>query len=155
MNLSARLRTSAGRLGDFVGTQAIVEDAQFEAHARQIRIDQQHALQRRDGALEIARLAGQRRKLEQNVEVGGLEQHFLERRIVLAFEIATRGRHRGRCSRRLSLRKCDFARQQSGKASCQGKNSSNQFDWDQYGNAPLLSQDTGLTPGSTMAQGMC
>ena len=107
----------------FVGTETVIEDAQLEAHARQIAIDQQHALERRDRAFEIAGLARQRRELEQHIEVGRLCQHLLEGGVVLTVDIARRGgRHRCR-----ALRERKVIATHAGQASCNGKNSPNQF----------------------------
>src|SRR5471030_2263202 len=110
-----------------MGAETIVEDAELEAHARQIWIDQQHALERGDGAFEVAGLARDRRKLEQHVEIGRLRQHLLEGGIVLALDIARCSR--GRCAGSLTLRKGKSAVTHSGQASCDSKNPPNQFHW--------------------------
>jgi hypothetical protein len=107
----------------FVGTETVIEDAQLQAHARYIAVDQQHALERRDRAFEIAGLACQRRELEQHIEIGRLRQHPLEGGVILALEIARRGGRR-RCR---TLRERKVAAKHSGQASCNDKNSPNQF----------------------------
>ena len=72
---------------DFVGAQAVVEHAELQTHARQIGIDQQHALERRNGAFQVVVLAGERGEGEENVEVGRLLHHLLKGRVVARLDV--------------------------------------------------------------------
>jgi hypothetical protein len=69
---------------DLEGAEAVVEHSELETHPRQVRIDQQHALQRRDRAFIVAGLGGDRGELEQHLEIGRALQHLLEGSVVLA-----------------------------------------------------------------------
>src|SRR5262249_33452935 len=90
---------------NLVGLEAVVEHAELEPYPWQVRVDQQHALQRRDGAFEVAGLGGDGGEPEEHIEVGRLLQRLLEGRVVLAFAVLLgdagrrrlrRGRHRDR-----------------------------------------------------------
>ena len=59
----------------FEGAEPVIEHAELEAHARQVGVDQEHALQCRDRPFEVAGLGRDGRELEQHVEIGGLLQH--------------------------------------------------------------------------------
>ena len=66
----------------FVGAETEIQHAQFEPHARQVGIDQQHALERRHRALQIAHADRKPREAEGFVEIAGIGQHLGESLVV-------------------------------------------------------------------------
>jgi len=63
-------------------TEAEIENPEFEPHAGQVGVEQQHAFQRTDGAFEIAPAHGELGEAEGFVKVAGVLEERLEGLIV-------------------------------------------------------------------------
>ncbi len=102
-------RVGGGRLleigaSDFERPHAEIKRADLELNPRQVRVEQQHALERGDCRLVIAQLGRDIGIGEGRIEVARIAQHFLEQRCLLRLQLGPL-----RSSQR--LRRCRAANQ--------------------------------------------